>query len=87
MRTMFRESAGSVKTVIPSAASAGFMQRSPNLLNMRAMSPNSFVELVTGHAEGLRPIVDVGRHLGVDLFGVVGALGVVFVDGVGLGAS
>jgi hypothetical protein len=31
------------------------------------------VELVAGHAELLRPVVDIGGHLGVDLFGIVRA--------------
>jgi hypothetical protein len=42
------------------------------------------VELVACDAELFRPVGDVGRHFGVDLLGVVRALGgVVFFEGVG----
>jgi hypothetical protein len=38
-----------------------------------AVDADGFVELGAGDAELLRPVGDVGGHLGVDLFGIVGA--------------
>jgi hypothetical protein len=38
-----------------------------------AVDSDGFVELLAGDAELFGPVGDVGGHLGVDLFGVVGA--------------
>jgi hypothetical protein len=43
-----------------------------DLFDVGAVDADGFVELVAGDAELFGPIVDVGGHLGVDLFGVVG---------------
>jgi hypothetical protein len=52
-------------------------------VNASAVAANDFVESVTGDAELLGPVSDVGGHFWVDLFGVVRALGGgVFMDGV-----
>jgi hypothetical protein len=48
-----------------------------------AVGADGFVELVAGDVELFGPEGDVGGHFGVDLFGIVGALGVFFVEGVG----
>jgi hypothetical protein len=54
-----------------------------DLVDVCAVDVYGGVELLAGDTELLGPIGDVGGHLGVDLFGVVGALGV----GLGLGVS
>jgi hypothetical protein len=51
-----------------------------DLLDVGAVGADGFVELVAGDVELFGPIGDVGGHFGVDLFGIVGALGVFFVD-------
>jgi hypothetical protein len=58
------------------------VEGSADLLDVSAMGADGFVELVAGDVELLGPIGDVGGHFGVDLFGIVGALGVFFVEGV-----
>jgi hypothetical protein len=47
-----------------------------DLFDVGAVDADGFVELLAGDAELLGPVVDVGGQLGVDLFGVVGSLGV-----------
>jgi hypothetical protein len=55
-----------------------------DFFDVGAVGADGFVELVAGDVELFGPIGDVGGHLWVDLFGIVWALGVFFVDGVGL---
>jgi len=47
-----------------------------NLLDVGAVDANGFVELVAGDSELFGPVGDVGGHLGVDLFRIVGSFGV-----------
>jgi hypothetical protein len=54
-----------------------------DFFDVGAVSADGFVELVAGDVELFGPVGDVGGHFGVDLFGIVRALGVFFVDGVG----
>jgi hypothetical protein len=54
-----------------------------DLVDVGAVDVDGGVELLAGDAELLGPVGDVGGHFGVDLFGVVGALGV----GLGLGVG
>jgi hypothetical protein len=57
---------------------------SSDFFDVSAVTADERVKLVACDAELLRPVGDVGRHLGVDLLGVVRALdGVVFFEGVG----
>jgi hypothetical protein len=44
-----------------------------DLVDVGAVDADGFMELRAGDAKLLRPVGDVGRHLGIDLFGVVGA--------------
>jgi hypothetical protein len=60
-----------------------FVEGGADLLDVSAVGADGFVELVAGDAELLGPVVDVGGHFGVDLFGIVRALGVFFVEFVG----
>jgi hypothetical protein len=53
-----------------------------DLLDVSAVGADGLVELVAGDAELAGPVVDVGGYFGVDLFRIVGALGVFFVEGV-----
>ena len=50
---------------------------------MGAVGADGFVELVACDVEFFGPVGDVRGHFGVDLFGIVRALGVLFVEGVG----
>lgn len=50
-----------------------------DLVDVGAVGADGFVELVAGYLEFFRPVGDVGGHLGVDLFGVVGAYSVFLV--------
>ena len=43
-----------------------------DLFDVGAVDADGFVELVAGNAKLLSPIVDIGRHLGIDLFRIVG---------------
>jgi hypothetical protein len=55
-----------------------------DLFDVGAVDADGFVELRAGDAKLFRPVGDVGGHLGIDLFGVVGAcvsLGVLGVGG------
>ena len=55
-----------------------------NLVDVGAVGADELVELVAGDAEFFGPVGDVGGHFGVDLFGIVRALGGVFLfQGVG----
>jgi hypothetical protein len=55
-----------------------------DLVDVGAVTADELVELVTCDAELFGPVGDVGRHFGVDLLGVMRALGgVVFFEGVG----
>jgi hypothetical protein len=47
------------------------------------MGTNALVKLVSGNAELLGPVGDVGTHLGIDLFGVMGAGDMIFVGSMG----
>jgi len=53
-----------------------------DLFNVGSMAADGFVELVAGDAKLFGPVGDVGGHLGVDLFEIVWALSVLFVEGV-----
>jgi hypothetical protein len=44
-----------------------------DLFDVGAVDADGFVELRAGDAKLFRPVGDVGGHLGIDLFGVVGA--------------
>lgn len=46
-----------------------------DLFDVGAVDADGLVELVAGDVELFGPVVDVGGHLGVDLFGVVGREG------------
>jgi len=53
------------------------------LVDVGAVAADEFVELVASDAELFGPVGDIGGHFGVDLFGIVRALGgVFFVQGV-----
>ena len=52
---------------------------------MDVVGADGFVELVAGDVEFFGPVGDVVGHFGVDLFGIVRALGVPFVGFVGFG--
>jgi hypothetical protein len=55
-----------------------------DLVDVGAVTADELVELVACDAERFGPVGDVGSHFGVDLLGVVRALGgVVFFEGVG----
>ena len=55
-----------------------------DLVDVSAVTADKLVELVACDAELFGPVGDGGRHFGVDLLGVVRALGgVVFFEGVG----
>ncbi len=49
-----------------------------------AVRSDGVVKLFAGDAKLVSPVGDVRGELGIDLFGVVGSLEVLFVDGVGL---
>lgn len=55
-----------------------------DLFDVGAVDADGFMELVAGDAKLVGPVGDVGGHFGVDLIGIVGALVVFFVEGVGL---
>jgi hypothetical protein len=55
-----------------------------DLVDLGAVDADGFVEDLGGDAELVGPVGHVGGDLGVDLVGVVGALGGFFVGGVGL---
>jgi hypothetical protein len=59
------------------------MKGGVDLIYVGAVGPDGFVELVAGDAELFRPVSNVGGHFWVDLFGIMRALGVLFVNGVG----
>jgi hypothetical protein len=48
---------------------------SAEFVDVSAVAADEFVELVSGDSEFFGPVGDVGGHFGVDLFGVVRALG------------
>jgi hypothetical protein len=58
-------------------------ERGANLVDVTAVYPDGFVKLSAGDTELFRPVSDVGGHLGIDLFGVVGGCGGFGVLGVG----
>ena len=57
----------------------------PDRLNSRSSSAAPVgAEGIAGDVELFRPVGNVGRHFGVDLFGIAGALdGAVLVEGAG----
>jgi hypothetical protein len=55
-----------------------------DLVDVGAVDANGLVEHLAGDVELFGPVGDVGGDLGVDLFGVARAFGVVLVCGVGL---
>jgi hypothetical protein len=55
-----------------------------DLVDLGAVDADGLVEDLGGDVELVRPVSHVGGDFGVDLFGVVGAGGVVFVGAVGL---
>lgn len=59
------------------------MEGGADFFDVGSMRADGFVELIAGDAELLRPVGDVRRHLGVDVFAVVGAFCVFFVESVG----
>jgi len=73
------------------------VERGADLVDVGAVGADGLMERLASHLELRRPVGDVGRHLGVDLFGVMGALDVgafvpvevgvdeVVVDGLGGG--
>jgi hypothetical protein len=64
---------------------AGFVvgEGGADLFDVGAVDADGFVELCAGDAKLFRPVGDVGRHLRIDLFGVVGACVSFGVLGVG----
>jgi hypothetical protein len=67
---------------------AGFVEGGTDLFDVGAVDADGFVELVAGDVELFGPVMDVGRHLGVDLFRVMGAglgFGVLGVGGAEFG--
>jgi hypothetical protein len=58
------------------------MERGADFLDVGAVGTDGFVELITGNAELFRPVRDVRSYLGVDLLGVMRALGMNFLNGV-----
>ena len=59
-----------------------FGQGGAEFVDVGAVGSDGLVEGFAGDAELFGPVGDVRGHFGVDLFGVVGALGVFFVGGV-----
>jgi hypothetical protein len=59
------------------------VQAGAYLFDVRAVDADGFVEFGTGDAKLFGPVGDVGGHLGVDLFGVVGTFQGFGVLGVG----
>jgi hypothetical protein len=55
-----------------------------HLVDVGAVDADGFVEDLAGDVEFVSPVGDVGGDFGVDLLGIAGALGVLFVGGVGL---
>jgi hypothetical protein len=55
-----------------------------NFLCVGSMGPDRFVELIAGDAELLRPICDVGGHLGIDFLRVVRTFDVFLMGGMRL---
>ena len=55
-----------------------------DFVDVGAVGADGFVEGLAGDVELFGPVGDVGGDFGVDLFGVAGALDVVFVGGVEL---
>jgi len=56
------------------------MEGGADLFNVGSMAADDFVELVASDAKLFGPVGDIGCHLGVDLFGIVRALDVLFVE-------
>jgi len=59
------------------------LQRRADFLDVGAVGADGLVELLAGDVELFGPIGDVGGEFGVDLVGIVRALGVVFMRCVG----
>jgi hypothetical protein len=59
-------------------------QGGADFVDVGAVAADGLVEDLAGDVEFFRPVGDVGGDFGVDLFGIAGALGVLFVGGVGL---
>jgi hypothetical protein len=55
-----------------------------DLVDVGAVDADGLVEGLAGDVELFGPVGDVGGDFGVDLFGIAGAFGVVFVEGVEL---
>jgi hypothetical protein len=60
------------------------MERVADFVDVGAVNADGFVENLAGDVELFGPVSDVAGDLGVDLFRVAGALGVVLVRGVRL---
>ncbi len=58
------------------------MECGTDLVDMRAMAADGLVQRVAGNPELLGPVRDIRGQLGVDHLGIVGSLGVFFLDGV-----
>ena len=54
---------------------------SANLVDMRSMAPNGFMQLIARYTELFRPVSDVRGQLRVYLLRIMGTFGVVLVDG------
>jgi hypothetical protein len=59
------------------------MEGSADFIDVGSVAADRFVELVAGDAELFGPVGDVGRHLGVNLLGVVRAFSVILMYCVG----
>src|ERR1017187_4684088 len=55
-----------------------------DFVDVGAVGADGFVQDLAGDVELFGPVGDVGGDFGVDLFGIAGAFGVVFVGGVRL---
>jgi hypothetical protein len=55
-----------------------------DFVDVGAVDADGFVQNLAGDVELFRPVGNVGGDFGVDLFGIAGALGVLFVGSVGL---
>ena len=63
---------------------SSLVKRSPNFFNVRPMRTDSFMKFVPSYTKLLGPVGYVRGHLRINLFRVVRALGVIFVNGVRL---
>jgi hypothetical protein len=50
------------------------VERRPHLLNMGSMNPDSLMQLLARHPKLFRPVVNIGRHLRIDLLRIMRTL-------------